>query len=512
MRPTPTLLLVTLSLGLATVQAQESQVVGPRALGMGGVGVACSDDYTAQYYNPATFGFFDEHPADGGRYPSDNNDLERKDWGFGIDATASAQITPSFGNYLNNVLQADISKVRNLGQAGADNVAILEDAVRILGAVAEFNPAQDYVLIDANAGAGLRIGSFGIGARIYTSAIGRVTDLDTQHLGIDLTGFNSVAQAISNINTNLPAGYTPQTLSQAQVQQLTTTLSKKADGTAANPTDVQNAVNNIDSALTKAGISGSSVQAVVDQFGNLVTGSSTVANALLTSNTTKLRMVGLALAEIPVTYGVAMDEHWSIGGSLKYMLARVYGLQATLLNSNGKGFSSYVVNSRENYASSSNIGVDMGIMGRFPLVQVGLTGRNLNAPKFDGPTVNGVVFAPITVEPVVTAGVAFIPWTTFTIAADLDLTQSLSVDNFTEMQHAGVGMEWNVLHFLALRGGVSKNIAQASNNLLYSAGLGVNLYALRIDLAAQASSETITYDGHDYPENAAASLAVATDW
>ena len=36
-------------------------------------------------------------------------------------------------------------------------------------------------------------------------------------------------------------------------------------------------------------------------------------------------------------------------------------------------------------------------------------------------------------------------------------------------------------------------------------------YYHRIDLAAQASSEKVNYDGNDYPENAAVSLAVATD-
>lgn len=38
--------------------ALEFQPIGARQLGMGGVGVASTHDATAQYYNPAIFGFF----------------------------------------------------------------------------------------------------------------------------------------------------------------------------------------------------------------------------------------------------------------------------------------------------------------------------------------------------------------------------------------------------------------------------------------------------------------------
>ncbi len=490
--------------------AAEAQVVGPRALAMGGVGVACSEDYVAQYYNPAAFGFFGQKNPDGSRSPSDNADLERKDWGVGLDALASYTITPSLGTYLNTVLQADVSKLNTLGQAGANDAQILADAVKVLAAVSEFNPQQDYLVAEANAGMGIRIGHFGLGTRFSASASGTITDLDTSHLGISLTGFASVAEALSNIQTNLAPGYMPQTLTAAQVQQLTTTLGTDKNGNPVAPAEVTAAINNIDSALTTAGLSGAAVQGVVDQFGNVVSGSA--ANRLLTDNTTKLQLMGIALAEVPVTYGVAFDEHWSIGGSVKYMVGRVYGSQISLLNVKNEDVAQALRDARQDYAQSSNIGVDLGIEAHFPLVQLGLTGRNLNGPNFAGPTVQGVKFHDINVDPSVTAGVAFIPFTTVTLAADVDLTQDTTVDNFQKYQHAGLGFEWNALHVLALRAGLSKNIAESQSNYLYSAGLGLNLYLLRIDLAAQMSTETVDYDGSKYPENGAVSLAIATDW
>lgn len=516
MRLSPTMCIlsasVVLSASAALSDLQASEAVGPRALGMGGVGVACAEDYVAQYYNPAAFGFFGHQDAEGKRYAADNQDLARKDWGMGFDVTATYIIAPSLGRYLNKVLDSDVSKLSTLGQAGSDNAEILEDAVNTLAAVSEFNPEQDYVGATADAGLGLRIGHFGLGARMSATATGAIRDLDTKNLGLALGGFSSVAQAVGSIKSNLAAGYTPQTLTEAQVQQLTTTLSTDKNGNAVNPTDVTAAINNIDNAVTTAGLSGSNVQSVVDQFGNLVNGSSAVSTALLTDNTTNLRLVGLALAEIPVSYGVALDEHWSIGGSLKYMLGRVYGSRIQLLDVKEQNIERELNDALDEYAQSSNFGVDIGIQGRFNMFQVGLTGRNLNGPSFDGPTILGVEFEDIRVDPSVTAGVAFIPTSTVTLAADLDLTQTQSVAEIYSTQFAGLGFEWNAFHFLALRAGVRKNIAESDSNVLYSAGLGMNLYVLRIDLAAQASAELVEYDGDQVPQNGAVSLAIATDW
>ena len=104
MRLSPALALITGCAGLSF--AQESFVVGPRALGMGGTGVAAVDDVPAQYYNPAAFGFFAYQPpaaeqTDKGPESVDNNKLWEKSWGVGIDATFGGQIHKDFADHLN---------------------------------------------------------------------------------------------------------------------------------------------------------------------------------------------------------------------------------------------------------------------------------------------------------------------------------------------------------------------------------------------------------------------------
>jgi len=496
--------LASLLLPFAAVgaSAMEGPFVGPRALAMGGTGVACSDDYTAQYYNTAAFGFFGYGDADGARVASDNNDLQRKDWGMGLDATAGAHVIGNLGKYLNDVLKIDVDKLENLGQTGNQDAKVLADAMRALSALSGFDENRDVILADANAGFGMRIGHFGIGVRTFGQALGQLQDLDTTHIGIELSSGNSVVDQI-NATQAVPSGYTRTKLDSDQVATLTTILQKDPNAT----TSISDAIDRIDHSLQQAGIPDAAIDGVIAQLNTLM--DSSLGNLTFGQNETKLRMVGLAVVEFPVTYGYAFDDHWSIGGSVKYMMGRVYGLSIPLFNtSNGKSFSDYLSDAEQDYKTSSNVGVDLGLMARWSMLQVGLTGRNLNAPQFKAPS----GFKDQRLDPSLSAGLAFIPFTTLTIAADADLNQVDSVLQGREYQRVGAGLEWNILHTLALRGGVSKNIAESDDPTLYSAGLGINLWAMRIDLAGQATPETIDYDGTKVPMEARASLALATDW
>ncbi len=67
--------LLVLVFTASTSHAEQWQILGPRALGMGGAHVAVVNDATAQYWNPGAFGFFDE-PLPGQR--EKKQDLTKK--------------------------------------------------------------------------------------------------------------------------------------------------------------------------------------------------------------------------------------------------------------------------------------------------------------------------------------------------------------------------------------------------------------------------------------------------
>ena len=490
----------------------ESPIVGPRALAMGGTGVASSDDYVAQFYNPASFGFFGytQSGTEDGRVAADNQNLQRKNWGMGLDVTAGAHIVGNLGDYLNEVLKIDVNKLQNLGNLGNTDQSVLNDAMTALAALSTFDPDRDGLLADVNAGYGLRIGHFGIGVRGYGQGLGKIQDLDTTRIGITLSNTTNVTQQINRINSGAPAGYTPQKLNSAQQTTIANALTQAnlTQGVAA-PTagELASAIQKIDYAIAQAGVDDAVIQGVVDQLNTLT--QSSVANFRFGANNTKLRLVGLSVVEIPVSYGYAFDDHFSIGGSLKYMLGRVYGLDVQLFNTeSGKQLSDYISDAEQRYKQTATVGIDLGLQARWPLLQAGLTGRNLNSPSFKAPS----GFKDQRVDPQVTAGVAVIPCQYVTFAVDGDLTRSNSILPGREYQRVGAGLEVSLWRAVDLRAGVSRNIAENDDQLLYSAGLGLNLYVMRIDLAGQATTDRVTYDGKEYPTEARASLAIATDW
>ena len=165
------------------------------------------------------------------------------------------------------------------------------------------------------------------------------------------------------------------------------------------------------------------------------------------------------------------------------------------------------------------------------MFNLGLVGRNLNAPTFDGFDQDVTVTRPdgtsfvqtmhaddVKVEPQVAAGVAFIPIQTLTLEVDCDLTKNETLlSNFGSgmeyhTQNLSAGLEWNAFHFLALRVGAYKNLAQSDIGTVYTAGLGLNLWAVRIDLAGAVAGQTAQYNGKDYPKETRLAAQLSADF
>ena len=501
----------SLCLLAGAIVAQDTPIVGPRSLGMGGTGVAVADDHTVQFQNPGALGFFNRDPQDGERLMdpnakdadvvswTDNNNLRRKGWGFGLDLQFGAQVEGALMEQI--AVLADIDYQR-LGNQGIRTSQDLNDIMRAVSAIDKLDDPGNAVKVDVNAGANLRIGHFAVGARMYSEIVGAVANIDRINLGLGLGG---PAMASDIAGSGAPQDGQVLLLTPAQQAELGAAMGGGANATTA--------LRQIDFQARSLGFSAEQLSVIYPYLLGAAQSSSALGQGL-DDNTTSVLATGYGIAEIPVSYGFAINQYLSVGVNLKYLLGRVYGTRVLVFKADAD---TIIDEAQKTNKQTSNFGIDVGLMARYHWVQVGLTGRNLNQPKFKGPTTStGYQFPDDTLDPQVTFGAAFIPWETLSITGDVDLLATDSLVAGKSYQRGSLGAEWNVLHFLALRGGIYQNLAESGRSPVVTAGLGFDLWLLRTDLAAACSLKrrAIAVDGTKYevPEEFRGSFQIALDF
>jgi hypothetical protein len=69
------------------------------------------------------------------------------------------------------------------------------------------------------------------------------------------------------------------------------------------------------------------------------------------------------------------------------------------------------------------------------------------------------------------------------------------------------------LSLVALRLGTYRNLAESDYGWVLTGGLGLNVFALSVDLGAAISiNDTVEYDGTDYPRNARLYAAISMNF
>ncbi|MBI5789165.1 MAG: conjugal transfer protein TraF [Candidatus Schekmanbacteria bacterium] len=489
---------------LAKVQAEQWQIVGPRALGMGGAHVAVVNDATAAYWNPASYGFF-------GRGEKDKDEHPDKTWGTDVNFGVGVQLQGEMVKEVNDVLDYDFDALSTKADVGGITLADLDDFTKMVAEIKDLQNNKIGVNVMGNLVVAARIKNFGIGA-YGLSELGADPNIDTVNFGITPTsGLETPITEIAGLGAALGgAAYTPTVLTPAQRATLIATIDDMdlLTGTGWTTAQATDAVNALDDALNTAGITSVSDQDVAafeniaQVANNLVTATGGGGN--LSDNNTTVLFKGAAVLEVPLTYGYAISDNLSIGGNLKYMQGVVYQKTIKVFDQDKDDF---FKNAYDDYTRSSTFGVDLGLLAKLGDFRLGVVGRNLNTPEFDA-----VGSGKYQLDSQVRAGVAYMPAKWLTLALDADLLKNNTPFANFDSQNIGAGIELRVLNFLVLRGGIYNNIAMSNSDPVYTAGLGFNFWGVNLDLGAAVSSETSDLDGNKIPQEVRAEAAFSLQY
>lgn len=508
---------VVLALALpAGAGAMEFQT--PGALGIGRAGVARTTDAYSIFWNPAGLAFYE------------------KSFSARVNAGAGVAINAALAENVDKVGKLDLDKLSYETTAGDTALQIQQkaldstaQAVQALAIIDDIDKSGGALTINVDLALGIQYRNFALG-------IGGAAEIGGGNVHVDRANLRT-----GNSTSNAPSA-----------QNVTDLVRDMNGGTAPTGTintqsyfdqaQWQAVVNNIKTAVP--GVSDAEAAALANQVGTQMANPNTKQAGLtpeqvvsglnlaaasfnggsIDNNKSTIDLVGIALVEVPFSYGYKLDlgsmGKLGVGATLKVMQATVYGKQALIFKDFKDGSSDFTTRVKDSKSDSTAFGVDLGALWRYEGLQafgpinVGLVAKNLNSPKFDGPTgtdANGapMKYADIKVKPQARIGLGLDPLSWLSIAADMDVTKNETVMKGMDSQNIGGGLELHS-YYAALRLGMYKNIAETGGKALVTAGLGLGPRWFRLDIDGAASTGTGKYDGKSYPREAKVEFGLST--
>lgn len=199
-------------------------------------------------------------------------------------------------------------------------------------------------------------------------------------------------------------------------------------------------------------------------------------------------MNGLEARQTALSYAYAfMDRIFSIGVTGKIIQGAAY---TGATNIRGASDDVRVFEDIGRAKISTALGIDVGAMFRpSSWLKMGIVAKDINAPTFDAP--NGDQFKLL---PQVRTGLAVNPYNSLTLTADVDITKNNTLTPGVYSQVLSLGAEQTVLsELLSFRLGAFKNMQDAKTPFIPTAGFGLRILDLRIDIAG----------GYDFKDQAA---------
>ena len=218
---------------------------------------------------------------------------------------------------------------------------------------------------------------------------------------------------------------------------------------------------------------------------------STPAAAALNGSTVSLSgamaLRALEVRQAAFSYAYAFsDKMFSIGVTGKFLQGAAYsgnmglsgGTNVTIMDNFGKP------------TISTAFGIDVGAIYRpSSWLRFGLVAKDINQPTFDTPGGEELKLGPQ-----VRGGVALNPYSSLTLTADVDATSNKTFVPGIKSQVLSLGAEHTIFsEFLSFRLGAFKNMKDAGTPFTPTAGLGLRLFAFRMDVGG----------GYDFREQGA---------
>jgi hypothetical protein len=267
----------------------------------------------------------------------------------------------------------------------------------------------------------------------------------------------------------------------------------KTDVSAANQARLQGLLNRLN-------VSGASVSAVGDgglyakfnvgahafglsivdvATGGLFTATPLTAGASGGQLTVTGSMTGKALEarQLTLSYATGVEDgSLAFGATAKVIQGAAYNASVQVFDAAGD---SGVKDNIGKAKLSTKIGIDVGVMYRpTSWARAGVVAKDINEPAFDAP--NGERYK---LGAQVRGGLAVNPWETMTISVDGDITSNKTLVPGQKSRVIGLGLEQTLLaETLSFRAGATKNTEDAASKVMPTAGLGLKLWILRMDL------------------------------
>jgi hypothetical protein len=172
------------------------------------------------------------------------------------------------------------------------------------------------------------------------------------------------------------------------------------------------------------------------------------------------------------------DRVLAIGVTAKIMQGAAYAGQIGVLNANSTSAFKDALGKAE---ISSAFGIDVGAVFRpTSWLRMGIVGKDLNEPTFDTP--GG---GEIKLGPQVRGGIAINPYSrsSLTLTFDADITSNRTLVPGQKSRYFSAGVEQTFFsELISLRFGALKNVEDAKSIVTPTAGIGIRIFALRVDV------------------------------